>query len=583
MEVFYSVFLGQEKNDGFSGFTAQDPFFCVLEVPEGCDASQGRDMLEQIAQILQNAGVQNLSDFDRAFSENLRTLPLPVGFSLAAAYRRGSLFYLKTIGEGEIVIRRANTCATIISGTNNASGRIETGDLFIFSTKHFTEDLEGIHEFKKIPHHKKPAEIVEVLTPVMKSKSDEGAVGLFLEFHEAFEGVQEEKKESRIFVEVRQSFFSQLYSYVKARLQTVRHTKKGIILLGVVMAVVLFIANSGRLFVKKNEFRNSSTFESVNQQVRAKINEAQTLSSSDLKTASEILADSHRIITEYAQKNKTKEERTRDLEQFLKEKEIEILRIKEGNQEEFYDLKIEDKTARGDLFSPFGDSVAILDKKGSVYIFSLDKKSLKQYKKPELVGAELITLYEDRLFIFNKKTGVIEITETGEVKKVIPPDSSWEKIIGLQAYNANLYMVDAGVDDIYKYTGGESGFSEKASYLRSGKPDLTQANSLAIDSALYIGLPDRVLKYLSGVKEDFNLLFVTVSDEVRMKKVVAGKDMEYIYAWEKEKGAVSVFNKEGQYQFQVRSQGLSKASDITVYNTNIYALSENKIFRFPLE
>ena len=188
-----------------------------------------------------------------------------------------------------------------------------------------------------------------------------------------------------------------------------------------------------------------------------------------------------------------------------------------------------------------------------------------------------------RRYIYKKSAGIYEIAEDGTMKKVIENDDSWSNLISIQGYNANLYMVDAGTDDVYKYIGGESGFSGKTSYLQSGKPDLTKANALAIDSALYISLPDTVLKYLSGVKQDFQLAFPADADSLSISKIITYKDADSIYVWEKGKGLLYIFGKDGSYQSQIESLNLSKATDVIVYKNSAYGIIGNKIYSFSLE
>jgi len=92
-----------------------------------------------------------------------------------------------------------------------------------------------------------------------------------------------------------------------------------------------------------------------------------------------------------------------------------------------------------------------------------------------------------------------------------------------------------------------------------------------------------VLKYLSGVKEDFKLIIPADEETLSITKVITYKDDDNIYLWEKGKGLLYVYSKDGSYKFQVYSSNLSKATDVVVYKSNAYGLMGNKIYSFSLE
>jgi len=579
MTHLFSVYLGAESEKGFSGFIIEDNFYCILEINDGFSGEKGQLILRKITDTLKQSTIKSLNDLDNTLHICIKNNSLPLDCSISIGYKINTILYLKTVGEGEILIRRGNQFATLIKGNNTASGKIEKNDLFMFSTKHFTSDLNGVSELEPIFDHKKPLEIVETLTPIMKEKNDVGAICLFVQF--IGEKEQQYEESAAQYLEPvrvsrsRFSFMQHIPSFVAI------HKKKIGILLGAGVLLLLLILNSGRLFFQKKQTASLQSYDSINQTVRSKISEAESIASSDLKGSSRLLSDSYVLIQQY--KQKTKDNKTKELEQFLSEKRNELLRIKTVTPLEVTDLALEEKGAKGDTFSLYGDTLSILNKQGSIYFFSLEKKTLKRFKKSELINADLIAAYEKKTYIYKKSVGIYEITDDGTVKKIIEQDGSWSNLVAMQGYNANLYFVDAGTDDIYKYIGGESGFSGKTSYLQSGKPDLTKANSLAINIALYIGLPDRVFKYLSGVKQDFQLAFPVDTDALSLTKVITYKDEDNIYIWEKGKGILYTFGKEGGYQYQIQSPYLSKATDVVVYKNNAYGIINNKIYSFSLE
>ena len=114
MDQIFSVYLGAESEKGFSGFVAENNFYCILEIIEGHTGEQGRMVLQKIVERIKQSTITGLNEFDSALNECIKKNSLPLNFSLSAGYQIDNILYLKTIGEGEILIRRGNQFATLI-------------------------------------------------------------------------------------------------------------------------------------------------------------------------------------------------------------------------------------------------------------------------------------------------------------------------------------------------------------------------------------------------------------------------------------------------------------------------------------
>ena len=66
---------------------------------------------------------------------------------------------------------------------------------------------------------------------------------------------------------------------------------------------------------------------------------------------------------------------------------------------------------------------------------------------------------------------------------------------------------------------------------------------------------------------------------INTTKIFTNKDLEKVYGWDKEKGAIYVVGKNGDYLEQVNSKILSTASDFVVYKNSIYVLQGSKIYK----
>jgi hypothetical protein len=212
------------------------------------------------------------------------------------------------------------------------------------------------------------------------------------------------------------------------------------------------------------------------------------------------------------------------LEEQIDSAESKVLKREEKSAEEFYDLALEEKDGRADRMYLNGETLALLNRSGKIYLLNLDNKSVEKKVYPEIANAELVSAWESGVFFIRQGTGIYKIQGDEKPKRVIEADTQWGKIAAMTIYNGNIYLLDRENDEVYKYLVAENGYSDKNSYITSGKMALGNANSLAIDSAVYIGLDDMVVKYLAGAKEEFKSEFP--ESDITLTKTYTDKEID---------------------------------------------------------
>ena len=196
----------------------------------------------------------------------------------------------------------------------------------------------------------------------------------------------------------------------------------------------------------------------------------------------------------------------------------------------------------------------------------------------EIKSANLVAGYEEEGFFYAKGSGVYRIDSDGKLKKIVDNDKDWGEIIDIYTYNGNIYLLDKGKDEVWKYLRGEDSYGNKSSYFESGQAiDFSSINSLAIDGSLYLAGNSIIIKYTSGLRDGFKVDLP--ESKPNFDKVFTSKDLEKIYLWDKSKGTIYVLGKTGEYIEQVNSDILSKGNDFVVYKEEIYMLVGSKIYK----
>lgn len=585
----FAVYLGEEREEGFTGFVAEGNLFCILEIEEGITKEKGRKLLNVFVNRLQTKGIDRLSSFESMISSEVKQLNIPARFSLAAVYLKEKVVYLKTIGEGEIYLRRKKELAKIIGGDNSASGYPQAKDLFLLTTKNFVSLFKDRDELEKIFDHNEPFRIVDRLTPELKGKKEQGTIALFVSFEE--KGVIEEEEATRSYQGRDLLSFKNIIRGWLTRIRLVLYglegkktkKKKALTLAIVILILFIFIWSVGLGYKRRQEAKIVKKISLARQEIEKKLNKADEEAFFNLDKSLKLISQAKEDFSKLKQDIGPKPRKEiREIKELIAKKEAKILKKEKGNFKEFFDLKIVSKKAKGIKMFLLEKKLAILDPSGRAYILSLPEKSIEKKGFPKLGPVDLIA-YSLRgdLFLLVSNEAVYRIDSNDKIKKVIELKDEGE-VVDIGVYNRNLYLLDTANDEIYKYIPAGDIYSAKKSYFKPGQAvDLSQANSIAIDSSIYIGFPNKIIKYTSGIREKFKTDFP--EKDLSLTKIYTDKNTEKIFAWDKVKGAVYILAKNGSYEREISSPIFKKGDDFTFYQGKIYVLAGSKLYTIAID
>ncbi|MCR4276617.1 MAG: hypothetical protein NUV87_00650 [Candidatus Roizmanbacteria bacterium] len=565
-------YLGNEKSDGFSGLVDENNLFLTVEIEAGITPDIGRELTAYIREKINLSQIENLQQFDSFISNIIKEKNLPSGFSFSAGYLKGNIFYLKTINQGKIYIRRNNKLVLLIKGDATASGYIVESDIFIFTFNKFMKLLGEESGLNQKFDHRPISNIIDEITPELLTKDDKGTVALFIKLNK----MDEEIKPVNDFFEVPKKINPLLN--LKDFYLRFGQQKTFTFITVFVLGMILFWS-VGLGYIRRSQESNQKKINLTKDLISQKLSQAEDVSFLNMSSALSLISDSRSEVEKLASLRSTSfSEQVKELEQLVLNTENKILKKEEKKYSEFFDLTVDDKNAKGDKFYLEGDNLLISDKgRGILYTLSLEKKSLDKDQSAEIKKSSNIALFEEKKYFYIEGSGVYQIVD-GKTKKIIENDKDWGNIIDLMVFNGNVYLLDQGKDEIWKYLITESGFGTKNSYFQSGQSvDLSQVNSLSIDGSIYLAGDQVIFKYTSGLRDGFTVELP--NGNVDMIKIFASNDLERLYGWDKEKGTIFVMGKNGDYQEQINSKILATATDFVVYKDSIYVLQGSKIFK----
>lgn len=573
-----AIFLPRKKGSWHQEFLIEKDFYLAILVKETGEKEKIKSMLEKVKYRVRNEQVKNLLTFQTIINQEIKEKLKEQSFSLVTGLVVGDVFYLLTYGEGEIYLKREGKIERIISKNNSASGYLKNNDFFILTFNHF------FNFFNKESFNQKliqltPKEAVEIIN----LESEEITMpAIFLRFFAEKEKEKYIEEKSRFFENYQIGFFKQIKDNV------FRSTPSGKKITFSIAIFLLFLLLWSVVFgyQRRAYYKLMNKVKVYQEKIEEKLNEATDLATINLDRSLTLLSEAKKELKELNKIVGRKKIKEIDrLEKLILTKEKEIIKKEEKSGEEFYDLKLIAKNARGTKIYLDNQIIAVLNSAdGEIYLISLITKSNKTIKANDIKGADLVSLYNEVVFFFNKEKGIYKVNEDGKIKLAVKKDDNWGEVVDFWIYNGNLYLLDKSKDEVYKYLVAEGGYSEKTSYFKSGQAiDLSTVTSMAIDASIYLATNKEVYKYTAGVREDFQIDFP--EKEGRMfNKIYTDKNCNKIYLWEKEKGRISILSKNGRYERQINSNLLNQALDFVVLEKmGIFVLVKEKVYKIGWE
>ena len=577
MDVEYSIYLGQEQKNGFTGFLAEKNFFCVVEIFDGYTNEQGEQLMSSLAEV-GTTSFNNLIEFDSSVSTLCKTLNVPLDTSIAIGYKKNQTLYLKTIGSSEIYIGRGKAFERVISGPTNAAGKFAQNDFYVFTTSFFTQSLKGIVHTKSFLHqHISIRDFPENIKQSIGAEDDTGAVALFVRMIEHEEQYVSEKSQFIVFTKIK--------DYLQKKLLFINsiETKKKIVIGAILFVCIgLFGWNITKGIQNRGGVQiGGASYEEKKIELEKVIEQASTKTDA-IDEGLQMLNDATTSMVSL-KKTATKDKQP-ELEALQKKiTDTESILIKRTNKiaQEYYDFAVEEKNANGTKLSLFEDKAYVLNPEGTVYILTLEKKALQKITLPKKVSINsLVAGYEKNAYILNPNEGIIRLDESSKGKIVIPKETQWGSIASMQIYSGNIYLLDGGNNALYKYPVTVDSYGDRVSYFKGSYMDMDTQSSFAIDMSVYVANKDVVTKYTAGLKDDFKLSIP--GKNIIITKIITHTDQTELYLWDKTNGVLYVATRDGVYEKQVAAPQFSQATDIEVYNNKVYLLIGAKLYSVDL-
>lgn len=583
-------YIGDQAENGFVAYFIEGTLFGVLSFEEGIEPDEGKALLQSFQEGLQMEQITDLASFESTVSGLIIKLNFPVHVGMALGMLYNEALYLKTVGDGQVYLRRENGFQKLVEGDKTASGYVNQLDLAVFTTSHIQHVWGEVSDIQAFIDHLPPKDIIQKLNDEDYGEDEKGFGILFVEFSSEqpdidlsptkpsptmptmplrqAQGKQAQGKQAQ------GAPLARVVAIIRSRAFTISAI---IILIGILTWSVVFG------YQRRQAAREAAQIETTQQEIETILTKAEEQAILNLDQALARIEEARSKQSALAtQLGESHAESLAKLSNLINDAESRILKKETVEYDEFYNLNLEKKDATATEVGIFETSVALLDKENTtIYVLELDSKSLTQYSAANVASATQVDIYGDDVYYLVPSEGIFRFTSRTKSEEIIPENGDWKTIQDMDVYSGNVYVLDIGNDEIYKYLVTEDGFSDATSYFGSGESvNLADARGITIDSSIYIATKSTLYKFLSGVQDAFSPKFP--QEEPQFDYVYSDAESDNMYALDKKHAAVYIMNKVGEYKKQIQADIFAKALAVYIFDGNLHIVSGSTVYEVPL-
>ena len=475
-------------------------------------------------------------------------------------------------GEMTVLIVRDSKIAKIgfeINEEKITTGFINDGDLLLFATAKMIE-VVGPEKLKKILIE--DSEPGEALAPLIHLADDtSGVAGALCGVSEEDEQVLLDKPNS-LKIYLRNEEPRKLNMWVGLSL---------LLLLSIMIGVGM---------VRRVKVLSEIAFQKVNTEVAAKI--AETLSIGDLnpERARVLLAEARVGVETYVATKPKEEYRAKALklnEDILKAEEqafkkndivlntiVELEVLVEGLQSNKMKTDGKGNLVFIDESNPRLVSMNIADRSRQIIDTKNDGKFLD------------VSMTDTKYFGLNAKSVTELNIKKEEIKSAIEADEFWMDPVKIGMFAGNIYILDKGQSEIWKYPTLGDTFGGRRRWLAAGiTPDLANVVDMKVVGDIWLlTSTGKLERYSRGAPVKFSM--DGFPSKTGDKKLAEPSSLwvteSLIYVLENGASRITVFGDDGLYKSQYVNSEFSKASDLVIVDDKGYVLIDNVVKEFAL-
>lgn len=252
-----------------------------------------------------------------------------------------------------------------------------------------------------------------------------------------------------------------------------------------------------------------------------------------------------------------------------------------------FDLQLMREGLGSNVVNSSSRTVVVLDARQKVVAsFDFEGKNASVLGGSDIASAKLVAV-NGNIFVLDGQR-VVQINDGG-VKTAALSDGKWREPVFLGNYGGNLYVVDRGNTQVWRYSAGASGFEAGHEWLSTEAHTLLQSEfdktvSFAIDGSIWaLTNEGKIIKLTQG-RQDVFVIQGLEKKFLNPVSLTTHLDARGLYILDKGNNRVVVLDKSGVFKAEYIWQGFGQASSIVVSEEQkrLIIFVESKVYAVDL-
>lgn len=540
------------------------------------DGENGSEVLEEIKRNLIEVTdlgqlIERLEGIEAGLRENL-------SWDVLAVVLRGEQLLVAGKGAVGLYLRRGEKFARLIEGgevMSGVSGVVEPGDLTVLTTDATSKVITEVG-WERLDEQ----ESLEQLAVRVHGQEDSSAMALMVGTVLKDLGEQRRVDWGRVVQKVK--------GLGKRPVKIREEQKRRNVAVGVGLLLILLVGVMTGV-VQRSTVIKEQNYQKTAAQVASKITEAKSIADLNPERAKGLLSEARGEVESYLSRIEDDEYvgRGQELSEEIVAAEQEVFREEEVQINTLTELS---------LLKVEGSQLMVGDSEGNLMLLgerganaagiNVEDKSSWQVETELSEPAVDVSVYNERLYLLTN-SGVEGLNSRGGGRsKEIEPDEMWAEPGRIATFAGNVYVLDRGQSEIWKYPVLNEGFGARKRWFGAGITlDLSRVVNWEVDGDIWIVTSTGKLeRYSLGVPVLFEMEGFPAVEAGRLSRPMAVATTENrVYVLEAGAGRVVVFEKEsGKYEKQLSNEVFSEGKELVVYENRGYVLLDDRIGWFEL-
>jgi hypothetical protein len=351
------------------------------------------------------------------------------------------------------------------------------------------------------------------------------------------------------------------------------------------LTLVLLVVAIGVGLVQRARVLGERAYTAAADQVTAALTEAQSIVDLNPERARTLVAQAKDTVATYTSRDLNDHEKTRAtaLATRITQAESEIFKIEESRLTTFVTLDLLASQLTAERMTLSGEETLVFPDTQAPRLVGMnirDKSSLV-WSVTAASRIRGVTNFDTTLYTLGEKGVVAYLTKKKTDSVVIPPDEMWSQIQDVASFAGNLYLLDTGASEVWKYPVITDGFGDRRRWLAAGiTPDLSGVVQFRVVGDIwFLTKSGKIERYSRGAPVKLTLQGFPASTEsggLSDPQTFFVSDTK-LYVVEGGAKRLVVFGLDGTYERQYVSEDFAHVDDMVVIGETAYFLSQNTV------